>query len=176
MSLKISTTKTTANDLVWWRFEKNDFAGYTNNEKQQFEAVYQQIDDWWIFSSINPRYIMSDEEAVDYYKNLAVFIAKNCDSDKIPDILRQLNWVGYITSMKNMQITFTIDDNFEEFDGFDHFDEFEAGSDYSDCNDDNDLYVENPFKRGRGRPLGSKNKPKAVTSAVRRSYRIIAAK
>lgn len=176
MSPKISTTKTTENSIVWWRFEKDGFVGYTNDEKKQFEHIYQPIDEWWIFSSVNPKEFMTYDDAVDYYKNLAIFLAKNIGNDKIPYILRSLSWNTYISSIQNIQISYSIDEPIDDQITCDGSDEIEYNCSCSGCQALTDELHEYYVKRSRGRPVGSKNKPRVIPAAVRRSYRIISSK
>lgn len=174
MSTKISTSKTTENSIVWWRFEKDGFVGYTNDEKKQFEHIYQPIDEWWIFSSVNPKEFMTYDDAVDYYKNLAIFLAKNIDNYKIPYILRSLNWINYISSIQNIQISYSADDATDN-QMLCESEEIERSCSCSGCQALSDENLEYYVKRsrGRGRPIGSKNKPKVIPAVVRRSYRVI---
>jgi hypothetical protein len=139
---KIDINFTNCKTKVWWRFEIYDFIGYTNEEKITFDNESKCIEEWWIFCSKNPRFVLSKEELFEYYKNLSVFIGLNIEWKEMPYELNELNWNYYLYGV-------ILNEEVCEKDKYEKY-----------------------SKRTLGRPLGSKNKLKNLPTTLRRSYRI----
>ena len=142
---------------VWWRFEYVDFIGYTNQEKLKFDEVYgDRLNEWWMFSTNNPRMIFSKNVLFDYYRNLEELIGLNINWEQMPNELNELSWSDFLHNIILNE------------EGEKHYLTYKLNGVEKDTED-------NVILPTRGRPLGSRNKLKDVPATLRRSYRIAAA-